>query len=605
MGGFTLRNLGLAVAATLIPASALAQQTPPPPPDQQDKDQTGDPSFADVVVTGMKVRQGGAQDIGHFRAIADDVGMPRPESLTAEGLMGEYDLTLPGKTACAQLFCVVAEAMPAALPGRASDKQFVGLGFTSNIDEHRWHRAPLDLIAVVDKSGSMDGTPLARVRASLRQVVGQMRDGDRLGIVLYGDTAAVYLPPTDIAEHRDAVLAAIDGIRSAGSTDMESGLRVGYDTAFAEAPRFKGNTRLMLFTDEQPNVGRTDARSFIGMAEEASRRGIGLTTIGVGVQFDASLASKVSSARGGNLFFLGSDGDVKTVFEKQLDTMVSELAHDLHLTLTPATGWKISGVFGVPDGTMTEAPGGAVMLTVPTVFLSTNGGGIFATLAKAEDRADLPAATVNAGDPLVSVALDYRPATGGPVASDNLVARADQAAPSMALRQAQLLVDEYLTLRSATTVFHQRNDAKAAYALLSGLSGRLQSSGLSGMGKENKLVGQMLTQAAFYAGYAGETPKTLRHLAVVGKWEIVGADGFTDLHRGDRLEFTGEREMLTYRKTAGLNDADESESYEINERDIHLVGSRLVMHYTAKGDRMTMQVDDGDGHAALALRRLD
>ncbi len=601
MMGFSLRNLSLAAAAVLIPASALAQSTP----DQKDQDQQADDSGADVVVTAMKVRQGGAQDITHFRSIASDVGMPRPESLTAEGLMGEYDLTLPAAARCAQTFCVVAEAMPAALPGRADDRQFVGLGFTSNIDEKTWQRVPLDLIAVVDKSGSMDGEPLARVRASLRQVVGQMREGDRFGIVLYGDTSAVYLQPTDVAQNRDAVLRAIDGIRSAGSTDMESGLRVGYDTAFSEAPRFKGNTRLMLFTDEQPNVGRTDAASFIGMAEEASRRGVGLTTIGVGVQFDASLAAKVSSARGGNLFFLGSDGDVKAVFEKQLDTMVSELAHDLHLTLTPAAGWKISGVFGVPDGTMTEAPGGAIRLTVPTVFLSTNGGGIFATLAKAENRADLPAATVNPGDAMVDVALDYRPADGGAVAADHVVARASVGTPSTALREAHLLVDEYLALRGATTAFHQRNDPKTAFALLTGLSARLKGSGLPALAKEDKLVGDMLTQAAFYAGYSGEMPKTLRHLAVVGKWEIVGADGFEDLHRGDRLEFTSGREMLTYRKAAGFTTADETENYEINERDIHLVDSRLVMHYAANGQRMTMRIDDANGHAELALRRLD
>jgi len=44
-----------------------------------------------VIVTGGFVRQGGAQDIKHFRSIAEDVGMPRPESLTVEGLLGEHD----------------------------------------------------------------------------------------------------------------------------------------------------------------------------------------------------------------------------------------------------------------------------------------------------------------------------------------------------------------------------------------------------------------------------------------------------------------------------------------------------------------------------------
>ncbi|MFA6117236.1 MAG: VWA domain-containing protein [Sphingomonas sp.] len=591
----SVRNLGLALAAFALPLAASAQDA------SQNKD---DEDYSDVVVTGMKVRQGGAQDIKHFRSVADEVGMPRPESLTAEGLMGEHDLTLPVSKACAQLFCLVSEAMPAALPGR-DDRLFVGLGFASNIDEAKWRRAPVDLIAVIDKSGSMSGEPLALVRASLRQIVEQMRNGDRLGIVLYGDTAAVYLQPTDYAGNREALLKAIDSIESAGSTYMEAGLKVGYGAAFAEALRFSGNTRMMLFTDEQPNVGRTDAESFMTMASDASKRGIGLTTIGVGVQFDASLATKVSSVRGGNLFFIANDADVKTTFEGQFDTMVSELAHDLQMTMKPAPGYRISGVFGVPDGVMEQAPEGAITITVPTVFLSTNGGGIFATLAKSEARADLPEAPLAQGAPLMEVSLGYHMAANGAIGSDRIAIAVPGTTPSAPLRQAHLLIDEYLAMRAATIAFHRDNNPKRAFALLDGLSTRLRDSGLPGMAVEEKLAGDMRSRAAFYAGYAGELPKTLKHLAVVGNWEIVQANGFEDLHRGDRLSFTGDREMLTYRKKTGFTEADETEGYEINERDIHLVNSRLVMRYDAKADRMVMSIRDDTGDARLALRRLD
>ena len=592
----SVRNLALtAAAALLLPITAAAQDAP-----DKDKDQ----GTGDIVVTGaLRVRQGGAQDIKHFRNIASDIGMPHPEALTAEGLMGEHDLTLPTAKACAKLFCVVAEAMPVALPGR-DDRQFVGLGFASNVDAAKWRRAPLDLIAVIDKSGSMDGEPLARVRASLRQIVGQMRDGDRIGIILYGDTAAVYLQPIDYAGNREAILSAIDQIASAGSTDMESGLQVGYATAFAEAPRFRGNTRVMLFTDEQPNVGRTDAGSFMAMADEASRRGIGLTTIGVGEQFDDALAARISSVRGGNMFFLINDGDVKTVFEKQLDTMVSELAHDLVMTMTPAPGYRISGVFGVPDGVMTQGKEGSIAITVPTVFLSTNGGGVFATLAKSDTRADLPAVPVTPGAPLMNVSLSYHMAADGSAGGDRIAIAASDAAPSAPLHEAELLVDEYLAMRAATTAFHHDNDPKKAFALLDGLAQRIGGTNLPDLAKETKLVADMRSKAAFYAGYGGEQPKALRPLAVIGKWEIVNADGWEDLHRGDRLEFTDEREMLTYRKTAGFENADDSESYEINESDIHLVDSRLVLHYRAGGARMTMSVRDASGTSSLTLKRL-
>lgn len=606
-----LRLLALSAASLAVSWPALAQQAQPQTQsqsstDQEERDREAREALdaSSIVVTGTRVRQGGAQDIGHFRSVAADVGMPRPESLTIEGLMGEHDLDLPAPAgSCRQLFCLVTEAMPADLPGRPDDRLFVGLGFTSNIDAATWHRQPLNLVAVVDKSGSMSGRPLDLVRRSLRQIVGQMHDGDQLSIILYGDTAAVYLQPTSIGQGRDRVLAAIDHIESAGSTFMEAGLKVGYQTAFASAPGFRGNTRLMLFTDEQPNVGRTDADSFMTMAETASRQHIGLTTIGVGVQFDGALATRVSSVRGGNLFFISDEATVASTFERQLDTMVSELAHDVRITMIPRDGYRISGVYGVPDGLMADAGEGAVTITVPTAFLSTNGGGIFLSLAKSGERAFLPAASLAPAAPLLDVSLNYVGAQDGRQGSDRLSVAAPSAAPSAPLRLAHLLVDEYFALRGATTAFHMQGNPRQAYQLLSGISNRLEGSGLAGLAGERRLVGDMLRQAAFYAGYAGELPRTLRHLAVVGTWRVSRAEGMEDVRSGDTMVFTPGRELTTTRVHPRRGEqGEDSEEYQINEAQIFLPESRLVFDYHAQGDRMTLV--DGTGQARIYLARV-
>jgi Ca-activated chloride channel family protein len=592
----SVRLLSLCTAMLAFAPPAFAQAAASPPEEQEEELQD---DHGSIVVTGTRVRQGGAQDIRHFRSVAADVGMPRPESLTVEGLMGEHDLDLPSSRKCAQLFCLATEAMSASLPGRPDDRLFVGLGFTSNIDSASWRREPLNLVAVVDKSGSMEGRPLDLVRRSLRQIVGQLRQGDRLSIVLYGDESHLYLAPTEIGRDRVKALAAIDAIASAGSTNMEAGLKVGYDTAFASAPGFRGNTRLMLFTDEQPNVGRTDAESFMGMAEAASRRKIGLTTIGVGIQFDGALATKVSSVRGGNLFFISNEAEVARVFEKQLDTMVSELAHDVTLVLSPREGYRISGVYGVPDGLMAEGQDGAVSITVPTAFLSTNGGGIFLSLAKARERENLPAAALG-GKPLLDIGLSYVGARDGRAGTDRLAVAAPAGAPSQKLRLAHLLVDEYFALRGAATAFHAEGNPKKAYALLKGLSERLDGAGLEGLKDEKKLAADMLQQAAFYSGYSGETPKSLRHLTVVGTWEVSRSDGVTDLRRGDRLSFTTERELLTRRlKAPGEEDR---ESYEINQKQIHFPRGGLVFDYRTSGD--TLKLKHAVSEAAVYLRRV-
>lgn len=575
----------------------------PPLVAQDQTQQEDDESLDQIIVTGsMRVRQGGAQDVRHFRDMAEREGIPRPESLTMEGLLGEHDLSLPATKACARLFCLVAEAMPAALPLRPDDRLFVGLGFASNIEAKDWKREPLNLVAVVDKSGSMDGEPLDRVRESLTRIAGQLRAGDQLSIVLYGDESHVHLAPTPVSSGRDRILAAIRGIASAGSTNMEAGLRVGYDTAFASAPGFKGNTRVMLFTDEQPNVGATDADSFMGMARAAAERGIGLTTIGVGVQFDGALAARIASARGGNLFFVASADEVKTVFDKQLDTMVSEVAHDVRITMTPRAGYQVSGVFGVPDALMTSGKDGALTITVPTAFLSTNGGGIFASLAKSGDLAFLPAATADDGAPLMRVELSYVGAKDGVAGSDRLAVSGPSDRTSATLRKAQLLVDEYLVLKDATTAYHGANDAKKAHALLAGLDARL--AGAPGLDGERKLVGTMLREAAVFAGYGGELPKGLRHRGVIGTWQITSARGFDDLARGDRLRFTDDREMLTFHKKTGFADESDAEAYQINESKIHLTESRLVLDYALDGDRLTMSIRDGLALSRVTMERV-
>jgi Ca-activated chloride channel family protein len=73
-----------------------------------------------------------------------------------------------------------------------------------------------------------------------------------------------------------------------------------------------------------------------------------MTTIGVGVQFGAELATRISSVRGGNLFFFADDTTMERVFAEEFDTMVTELAHGLVLEVRATAGHRIVGLYGIP-----------------------------------------------------------------------------------------------------------------------------------------------------------------------------------------------------------------------------------------------------------------
>ncbi len=346
------RSAGLALTLAL---AALA-----PPAWGQDTTDEQDDSDKTIIVTAARIRQGGAQDIAHFRSVSlNGDFLPATNDLTIEGLMGEHDLTLPETRPCRQTFCLTGAAMPAALPLRPDDQWFVGLGFSSNVDAEKLQREPLSLVMVVDRSGSMSGWPMQQVKNALHSVTGKLRKGDRIGIIIYGSEPLTHLAMTEWDGNEDHVNAAIDSIAIEGSTALEDGLRAGYAMAAQELPRSHGKTRVMLFTDENPNVGNTSAEGFMAQAEAGSRGGVGLTTFGVGVHFDAELATHVSSVRGGNLFFIDNEGSAKQVFDREFFNMVNEVAHDIDLAFVPPPGFRITGVFGVPDELMTSAPEGA------------------------------------------------------------------------------------------------------------------------------------------------------------------------------------------------------------------------------------------------------
>src|SRR5688572_15703733 len=147
----------------------------------------------------MGATPGGAQDIDYARDRIHAGEVPHANTFTPEGLFSQYDLPLNDGRKCTQVLCLAAAATPTHLLAQPEVRHLAQLGFSSSFDAATWRREPLNLVAVVDKSGSMDGAPLDTVKASLRQIARQMNGADQLSIVLYGDTSHVHLTPTSLA----------------------------------------------------------------------------------------------------------------------------------------------------------------------------------------------------------------------------------------------------------------------------------------------------------------------------------------------------------------------------------------------------------------------
>ena len=129
--------------------------------------------------------------------------------------------------------------------------------------------------------------------------------------------------------------------------------------------------------------------------------------------------------------------------------------------------------------------------------------------------------------------------------------------------------------------------------LLDGLNARLSGSPLTGLENERSLVEAMRGKAAIFAGYAGEIPKQLKPLTVLGKWRVLRHDGVKDLSRGDIVEFTSDNEFITYFKRPRRDEDEMYQSFEINARQISIPDGDLVVDYAVSGNKLRLTTADG------------
>lgn len=143
-------------------------------------------------------------------------------------------------------------------------------------------REPVSLIFIVDISGSMDyDDRLGSAKHIMQGLLDQAAPADRAALVVYGNMAEVIAPlqPTEDTPH---LRQAIRQLATAGATNAEAGLRLGYDLAAEEMMRGL-NVRLVLFSDGVGNIGETGPDEILALVDEAAQRQATLTTVGVGI----------------------------------------------------------------------------------------------------------------------------------------------------------------------------------------------------------------------------------------------------------------------------------------------------------------------------------
>ncbi len=413
---------------------------------------------------------GGAQDIGYARLLIQQGRVPSSLGFSAEGLYSEHDIPTPATT-CDEPLCLSLGYGYTPLADSSSNALLVQLGMGSNIRADQFHRRPLRLAIVVDKSGSMSGGKIQAVRAALGKLVAKLNADDRVTIIYFNDRVEQVIPmgPGDRGTEMEM---KINALSASGGTNIEAGLILGYE----EVSRFPDEPgvlkRVMLLTDMRPNIGRTDSMGFRQLTERYAKEGVGLSAFGVGIDFGYDLVYHISQLRGGNFFYLENPEKISRVFDTEFDYMVTPLLYDLDLKIETPTGMRLTAVYGLP----TWKPGDKdANLHIPTVFLSSNRGAI---VLRYEQDGNAPL-VLNSGDLLATGSLSYSDIDGTPHAQTTKLRHTgtDRLAPGSqfythdGMRLAAALTNVYFGLRDACqlSAAGKKDDALKALTRARGL----------------------------------------------------------------------------------------------------------------------------------------
>ena len=190
---------------------------------------------------------------------------------------------------------------------------------------------PNNLVFLVDVSGSMKtAQKLPLVKRALQLLVQQLREQDRVAMVVYAGAAGLVLPPTSGA-HKGVILAAIEGLEAGGSTAGGAGIRLAYDVA-KQHHMPNGNNRVILATDGDFNVGASSDAEMERLIEEKRQQGTFLTVLGFGMgNLKDSKMEKLADKGNGNYAYIDDIAEAKKVLGTEMGGTLLTLAKDVKL----------------------------------------------------------------------------------------------------------------------------------------------------------------------------------------------------------------------------------------------------------------------------------
>ena len=336
---------------------------------------------------------GGAKGIENFRENIRNRYLPISTDITYNGLFYDYyfDTGRSGDNNNSnEMFYPTYSTAVSKDPISGATEYYMTVGLNSNIKASDFQRKKLNLVVVMDISGSMssgfneyyyggtalEGDKTADKRSkmvianeSLNCLIDQLKEDDRFGLVLFDDGSYLAKPvnlvgETDIAKTKEHILE----IKSRGGTNFEAGYIKGTELFTEEMlSDDEYENRIIVITDAMPNLGTTSKDGLTQYVKENAEKGIYTSFVGVGVDFNTEVIECLSDVKGANYYSVHNSEEFKKKMGEEFDYMVTPLVFDLELKFD-SNQYEIRAVYG----TDTKVKTNGTIMKVNTLFPSSS-----------------------------------------------------------------------------------------------------------------------------------------------------------------------------------------------------------------------------------------
>jgi Ca-activated chloride channel family protein len=201
-------------------------------------------------------------------------------------------------------------------------------------------RMPVNVSLVLDHSGSMKGEKIKCVRDATSTAIDLLNEEDVVSVVIFDHRVDLLIPTTQVSNKRE-LHDKISRIRDAGGTKIAPAVEKG----LKEIERGPAGSirRLLLLTD-----GQTEHENeCLARADDAGRRGVPITALGVGQDWNEDLLIDMANRSGGVAEYISNPNEIAGFFQNTVQRAQSTAVQNAGLTLrlvqgvTPRAVWQV------------------------------------------------------------------------------------------------------------------------------------------------------------------------------------------------------------------------------------------------------------------------